>query len=591
MGKIRRSRTGCFNCKSRRRKCDESKPACQNCLKSGRNCEYGIRLSFDVDDSRYDSNNFHVNDKGVIKYGFRGRPRLKESIGERGTNDSGNSSFQQMTSSRETLGKNIDSQLKPVEDSTVLDILSSDFNINNLLNSPKNSESLNESLNLTNNQNLNCNDTSEVLTLVDNENLYASTQLSYAEENMMLQHFFANLLPLLDSHPNAPWPKLALKYCDFEIARSCFISLSCMHLYESTGDKEFYSKGLVHIDNAMECLKNHMKQGHMLNNNMINSHYSGKININVDIIVGHLKEETMKKKQSSFFVILILIYVHLLFSVLESGRSMLTRIFWKLFATITEDPLFKQVLGKIDQSQTFICVLSWFDTITAVVSPDCRLPYCSPRCYGTKNDAISIAKMNGCPGEIFTCIAKICKLRRDIKYNQIELDVLMKKYTEIKFELLNYREYVSLQVVNQIENDDSICLKSEDKYDVRLRGAQCWALSSLIKLVSVVKPEGYRVIIQQLISEFIQVYHSMDPKSSIIVQMVWPIFNVGCECIEEHDKEKLRIFMTRLYQNAQMGTLFTLRKIVEEVWETGKTSEEILSGKEWLGSGIDYLPL
>ncbi|KAJ3473194.1 hypothetical protein NLG97_g10460 [Lecanicillium saksenae] len=36
----RKTRTGCFNCKRRRIKCKEERPACRNCVKSGYTCEY-----------------------------------------------------------------------------------------------------------------------------------------------------------------------------------------------------------------------------------------------------------------------------------------------------------------------------------------------------------------------------------------------------------------------------------------------------------------------------------------------------------------------------------------------------------------------
>ncbi|KAH7355712.1 hypothetical protein BKA66DRAFT_575204 [Pyrenochaeta sp. MPI-SDFR-AT-0127] len=36
----KRSRTGCLTCRTRRRKCDEERPACQNCMKKGFECRY-----------------------------------------------------------------------------------------------------------------------------------------------------------------------------------------------------------------------------------------------------------------------------------------------------------------------------------------------------------------------------------------------------------------------------------------------------------------------------------------------------------------------------------------------------------------------
>ncbi|KAG7858671.1 hypothetical protein KL939_002793 [Ogataea angusta] len=77
MGKITRSRKGCFTCKQRRRKCDETKPSCLNCVNSGRKCAgYGLRLVFDVDDSRNEKGKVSTDAKGQPKYGFRGRPRI-----------------------------------------------------------------------------------------------------------------------------------------------------------------------------------------------------------------------------------------------------------------------------------------------------------------------------------------------------------------------------------------------------------------------------------------------------------------------------------------------------------------------------------
>ncbi|KAL3418410.1 hypothetical protein PVAG01_10126 [Phlyctema vagabunda] len=41
-----RTRTGCLNCRRRRRKCDESRPSCLNCRQRGEGCEWGIRVTF-----------------------------------------------------------------------------------------------------------------------------------------------------------------------------------------------------------------------------------------------------------------------------------------------------------------------------------------------------------------------------------------------------------------------------------------------------------------------------------------------------------------------------------------------------------------
>lgn len=45
-GKKTRTRTGCLNCRRKKRKCDEARPACGACARRKQPCEWGIRLSF-----------------------------------------------------------------------------------------------------------------------------------------------------------------------------------------------------------------------------------------------------------------------------------------------------------------------------------------------------------------------------------------------------------------------------------------------------------------------------------------------------------------------------------------------------------------
>lgn len=42
----KRTRTGCLTCRERHLKCDETKPTCNNCLKSQRECNWGKKLNF-----------------------------------------------------------------------------------------------------------------------------------------------------------------------------------------------------------------------------------------------------------------------------------------------------------------------------------------------------------------------------------------------------------------------------------------------------------------------------------------------------------------------------------------------------------------
>ncbi|ODQ77743.1 hypothetical protein BABINDRAFT_15424 [Babjeviella inositovora NRRL Y-12698] len=544
---------------SLRRKCDEAKPSCENCTSSGRTCGgYGIKLIFDADASRSKTmHNFGVRNGGIVRF----ETALYDSL----------------DNFLSPLMRNFDSPFDVPAFSLDPEFASPSFNtpnIRDLINGDSSAGG--------NRLNMNA-DNREIMTYIDHTNLFSPlADTTLHEENMMLRHFFKKLLPLLDAHPNSPWPELALKYCDLEIARSCFISLSCMHLYESKGGRDFYKKGMHHMHNTMEYLSKYVRRdtvkkdsrrGSAFNADQMDDPRKGSA-FNVDQIVGDLKEET-QKKQSSFFVILLLIYVHILFAVLENGRSSLSRIFLKLFARISEDHTFQQVLAKIDQSQSLICVLSWFDTITAVVSPDCRLPYCNPTWYGDKHAAISTSRMMGCPGEIFQCIADLCRLKRNMKYNNLTREEILGAFQLVKAHLIAYREYIPLL----------------EDYVIRLKCAQCWSLSTYNALLETVKPEGYSDTIHANLLEFISAYDAIGERSPLVTQMVWPLFEMGCHASTDYTRETMRRCITNLHRNVQMGTISTILRLVEDCWRTGKRSLEMLSGREWLKSGIDFLPV
>ena len=398
----------------------------------------------------------------------------------------------------------------------------------------------------------------------DASKIQDSVTVTYEEENMMLKHFFKKLLPLLDAHPNSPWPDLALKYCDFDVARSCFIALACIHMYESRkGGEEYYKKGMAHINITME---------HLILNISNNGEKPNSENSSSRTIAEN------RKKQVSSFAILVLINVHILFAVLEKGKSSFVRFFFRVFASICRDSEFYNRLMENEKKRSLVVVLSWYDTISAIVSPDCRLPYCTPTWYGSSNELISTSKMMGCPGEIFCAMSKLCFMRRDVHYGiKKDRGKILEEYLSIKIDLLLYRDYVSL-------DDDGI-----ETYYLRLKCAQCWTLALQVTLNRVVKPPGYEKLIRKDVLEFINVYGSMESISPMVTQMVWPVYAIGCECKFQEEQESMLSIMETLYQNAQMGTLFSLIKIVKHVWQQGITQEEYLI--TWLDADVDYLPL
>lgn len=437
------------------------------------------------------------------------------------------------------------------------------------------------------------------------------SMLSYEEENMMLKHFFKNLLPLLDAHPNSPWPDLALKYCDFEIARSCFISLACIHIYECKGGSEYYKKGMVHINNTMDYLiqfisnnsnnkdsnsygnhnssRSDSEDGIMTAMSSSTSNYLNEVKFSRNIAHLNTNSETKRKLVSSFAV-LVLINVHVLFAVLEKGMSSYARFFFKVFASVCRDEAFYHSLQENEKKQSLVVVLSWYDTISAIISPDCRLPFCSPEWYGScvrDSSSASTAKMMGCPGEIFKAMAKLCYLR-NLLHNDptASKDGILMEYEAIKGQLLRYREFVAHKK-DHIQGEYSTA-KVHD-YPNRLKVAQCWALATLVTLERTVRPlPSSQNVITSFLCEFIDVYGSMESTLPFVTQMVWPVYVMGCECRSNWEKSQLRNFIDTLYQTAQMGTLATLRQFVDRVWN-GETSHDIIA--TYFDEGIEYLPL
>lgn len=602
---------------SSHRKCDEAKPECNNCIRTNRHCEgYGVRLLFNNDsvsgrvkkESKPKFSRLHQQD-GDIAINTKTMIPLKTDVM---SSDLANVQDDMASLARKNEDENLDkgfendSSLPPeaYRDPKALNNLEQFSNIffenlEHLLHSPTNqhpdihpyfppedarsplsqalgdflstkivtpqsvtSQSATSQDSLDGYANLN----NEIMDFIDKANVFdarvgnvqteTSLNVSYQEENMMLKHFFKKLLPLLDGHPLSPWPDLALKYCDFDVARSCFISLACIHIYESRkGGNEYYHTGMAHMNSTM--------------NYLIQS-----ISRTLEI-EGRANNEEQPNKNMRSFVILVLMNVHTLFAVLEKGQSSLARYLFKVFGSVCQDQLFYESM-KDNSKRSLVVVLSWYDTVCAMVSPDCRLPYGNPEWYGSSTDSISTMEMMGCPGEIFMAMAQVCYLRHEIHRGFLSDDAAFAVEAQgIKLRLLAYRDYVNF--------------KDGEDYNVRLKGAQCWSLAVYVSLLRLFKTPERQRIITAAVNEFIDVYGSMLSDSTTVVQMVWPVYAIGSECMSEYERGKLAEFMDTLYETAQMGTLQSLRWIVNQVWEQGKPQEEILT--QWLPKGVDYLPL
>lgn len=47
-----RTRTGCLNCRRKKRKCDEGRPVCGTCRRRTEHCEWGLKISFRVENAQ-----------------------------------------------------------------------------------------------------------------------------------------------------------------------------------------------------------------------------------------------------------------------------------------------------------------------------------------------------------------------------------------------------------------------------------------------------------------------------------------------------------------------------------------------------------
>lgn len=359
-------------------------------------------------------------------------------------------------------------------------------------------------------------------------------RLSYEEEAVCLKHFFEILLPMLDSNPNSPWPELALKYCDFDVARLCFLALASVHMYElGEYPVEYYQKGISHMNRAMNFLISNIRLG-----------------------------PANDPSKLLLFIILLLIHVHLLYLCMETGRSSMTRYFLQVFALVCEDVPFQHELQHDSKKLAMMCYLSCYDTFCALVTPDCRVPFCMPQWYGTISSEMLTFVLMGCPGEIFHCFHKICHLRAAKKAGSnivLEVDAIHNL-------LINYREYVP----------------EDSQFVASLRGAQCWALAGVVALCNLSGRLPNRYIL-----EFIDVYGCLDRTTSMVTQMVWPIHIMSVLSTTQYQRERMMAFLNFQAEFTQMRMYTLMKLVVDQVWATGKNPDDVLVAL--LPPGSDYL--
>ncbi|CCE78582.1 Piso0_000606 [Millerozyma farinosa CBS 7064] len=385
---------------------------------------------------------------------------------------------------------------------------------------------------------------------------YLGINLGYKEENMFLRHYLEQVVPIADALSNSPWKKLLLHYCDSNVARSCFIALASIHLHKigALTSDTYYDKSLFHISNVTEHLLGHISLGFFIDSN----------------------QQVINETKCA--VILLLGYTYIIFMLIDSGRSTTVRRLFAFFSCMFKEKfqIDNGFPNLYDRELKFLVVLlSWFDTISSIVSPDSRLPHCVPSWFGATDDHVSTIDMMGCPPEIFEILWNICKIKNQIK-NGVPREYFENYATKLTSDIMNYRVYVRER-------------NTHNGYIVKLKCAQCWAIATYITLLEVLKPQTSSALIHGLVHEFLDVYKGLNPHTQIVNQIVWPLFVVGYNCITASEREIWLSLIDTLYQVTHTGVIETMRSLIIESWERNVSIETVL--KELMVLHIDFLPV
>ncbi|KAH3661493.1 hypothetical protein OGAPHI_006340 [Ogataea philodendri] len=407
------------------------------------------------------------------------------------------------------------------------------------------------------------------------EEIFSRLDLADGEEVDIVRHFFTKLLPAISAQSNQKWPSLAVKYGDKDVVKSCFVSLGCLHMAAAVDDQALKHKlletGALNINRTMDYLLNFIQNHDLLDSLVYNDVESG---INKIISVDNILQT-----DTPIFFLSFMIFVQVLYGILENGRSALCRVFFKLFASLLENGSLRSTLDSFQASESLCTTMAWWDTVSSLVSPDCRTPYCNPHWYDVDH---LIEQQSGCPGELFVCMSKLCHLRNGIRYNRLTGAEIKRLFAELRTELANYRMYVSFNV----DPPKSGAYTQNSYFVVRLKVAQCWSLAILTLLLDTVKPHTeYKQIIQQLALEFVDVYVSLDKSLRVVAHMVWPVMQIATNFRD------FRPELEKAEKTFKSPSFSMITSLADAVWTTNTPLEEILAGKTWLQAGIDLLPL
>lgn len=250
------------------------------------------------------------------------------------------------------------------------------------------------------------------------------------------------------------------------------------------------------------------------------------------------------------------------------------------FSSIIEDRDLAADVLSAPNGMFLFRIFAWYDIMLSACSKDYRAPHLSgPYFFPLSSDDSGVEGIMGCPDEIILAISDTCHLRHRMKYQpeSLSLAEIQLRASEIESRIRNY---------SSLRKWDG---HASYNYVQHIIGSQCWAQASTIFLLrsTGMDPSGRRIA--NAVEEFQKLHAILEPGSEPDIQMVWPMFVVGCELKSQEGRSSAVQRMDLLFNQTYCGSWSMTKRMLNEVWSTNRSWEEILSSKDW--ENVDYLAL
>ncbi|KAK9368457.1 fungal-specific transcription factor domain-containing protein [Lipomyces kononenkoae] len=650
--KIVRVRSGCWTCKARRRKCDEGKPFCMNCIKNNRQCEgYDLRLSFDVDDSRHVASGVHFDLKGRPIVGFRRRPRLKESLAARssaGNPDLGTASLDSLgapvSQAPDAVAKPAGKELKFVvqnnfdgskrprkkrsnsdDDSSAKKIKTEPPTTSASSLSPSHSSAGSTPETVTTpasvsqdiKQEATDEDGAEEIVNINSYRTRAtgissgrlvqdprsSTTMELTtvvtrdlgmfwnvkpDEQELLQYYFTDLTPLLDNLSNSPLAGLAITYCTHELALSSFLCLASLHLSNRHRSERYYATGLEYHSRTLKFL-----------GDVLNAVSGGGPNAPANSLALQSPGVASGGSQTT----LGFPNISNIRNQPKMGRGLGVAVLTVIYFLITFEIMdtgkssvvrshlaaFSSIIEDRDLAADVLSAPNGMFLFRIFAWYDILLAACS-KDYRAPHLS----------GPYFFPLSAEDSGVQGIMGCPDELMLAISDTCHLRHNIKYSSEPMSFaeiqnrssEIENRIRNYISLMKwDGRDSYNYiqHMIGTQCWAQAASIFLLRSTGMDPSGRRVAKSVEEFQKLHAILEVGSDPDRQMVWPMFVIGCELKSQADRTAALARMDELFNCTLCGSWRMLKDVLQEIWTKNRSWEEVLSSKEW--ENFDFLAL